>query len=110
MPEFRAPAVVIMVLHAPIQGRKPGRKIAKVSNMFLRDLELQDTARSAVGGREKPPWWSGPLRRALSPVSQAMQRAKARLPLMWNKISKPPRLSGRDLRATSTLMVLNHHA
>jgi hypothetical protein len=108
--EFRAPAVAIMVLHAPIQGRKPGRKIAKVSNVFLRDLELQDTAQSAVGGKEKPPRWSGPPRRVVSPFSQAVQRSKARLPLMRNKMSKPPGLSGMDLRAASTLMVLNHHA
>jgi hypothetical protein len=32
------------------------------------------------------------------------------MPAMWEKLTKPPGFSGRDLRAASTLLVLNHHA
>jgi hypothetical protein len=76
----------------------------------MQDLELQDTVQSAAESKEKTPRWRGPPKRALSPSSQAVQRANARMPPMWNKFSKPPGFSGRDLRAASTLLVLNHHA
>jgi hypothetical protein len=43
-PESHVPAVVIMVLQAPIQGQKPDPKTAMIRDVILRDLELQDTA------------------------------------------------------------------
>jgi hypothetical protein len=110
MPEFRAPAVAIRALQVPIQGWKPGPKTAKVRDFLMRDLELQDTVQSCARSKEKRPRWRVPSRRALSPFSQAVQRANARMPSMWNKLTKPPGFSGRDLRATSILLVLNHHA
>jgi hypothetical protein len=45
MPESRAPAVVIMALQAPIQGRKPSPKTNKVRDLILRDLERYDAER-----------------------------------------------------------------
>jgi hypothetical protein len=110
LPEFRAPAVAIRALQVPIQGWKPGPKTAKERDLIMRDLELQDTVQSAAESKEKTPRWRGPPKRALSPSSQAVQRANARMPPMWNKFLKPPGFSGRDLRAASTLLVLNHHA
>jgi hypothetical protein len=109
-PASKAVADVVLALQAPLQGQKPGPRLVRLQEVVQRDLELQDTARSSPVTKRRPVEMDVCPARQSSPFDIAVQRARAQLPLHWNKRPRPLGLAVSELKAALALLILNHHA
>lgn len=114
-PELRAAQVaadaadVVLALQAPLQGQKPGPRFMVIQEAMQRDLELKDMTQSVPTNRRCSEVRIGQVKQ-LSPFDLAVQRARAQLPLNWNKRPRPLGLAVSEVKAAHALLILNQYA